>query len=87
MTTTLDYRIEYSEDEYAIRIAAVDSGNREIVGAYRPRALNDWRMYLAKPLSESVDLPQPHKVHVVSRQDAVRWLDVLASLYMKAVST
>lgn len=81
-----EYRLVAEDDAEFQRIIAVDEQDTEIVGAYRTQRLNDWRLYATKQFAESVDLPQPHKVHVVSRQDAVRWLDLLASLYMKAAS-
>lgn len=87
MIVTADYQLRFSEDEYAVRVAAVDVNNREIVGAYRPLSLNHWMLYVTKAfIGETDDLPQPNKVHVVSRQDAIKWLNVLASFYMKAVS-
>lgn len=81
-----DYRLVTDDDSDFQRIVAVDGRDAQIVGAYRPQRLNDWRLYATKQFVDAVDLPQPSKVHVVSRQDAVKWLDVLASLYMKAVS-
>ena len=86
MSTATDYRLVIEDDAEFQRIIAVDDSDVQIVGAYRTHALNDWRVYIAKAFSDAVNLPQPHKVHVVSRQDAVRWLNVLASLYMKAVA-
>jgi hypothetical protein len=89
MTDTLDatvpvYRISLDEDQYTQRIVAVDAQNIEIVGAYRPVGLNDWRLFLTKLVSDTVALPQPHKVHVCSRDDALRWIDLIATLYIRA---
>jgi hypothetical protein len=81
-----EYRLVIEDDSEFQRIVAVDNCDVQIVGAYRTHRLNAWHLYATKKFAELVDLPQPHKVHVVSRQDAIRWLDVLASLYMKAVS-
>lgn len=86
MTSACDYRLVVEDDTEFQRIVAVDGCDTEIVGAYRTHSLNDWKLYSTKQFAEAVGLPQPSKVHVVSRQDAVRWLDVLASFYTRAVS-
>lgn len=85
MNATMDgYRIEANTDDHGHRLDAVTEDGRVIAGAYRPIQLNDWRVWLAKDFVG--DLPQPSKVHVVSRADAIRWLDVLASYYMRATN-
>jgi hypothetical protein len=81
-----DYQLVTEDDAGFQRIIAVDRNDVQIVGAYRTHQLNAWLLYSTKAFADAVGMPQPHKVHVVSRQDAVRWLDVLASFYMKAVS-
>lgn len=81
-----DYRIVVDNDEHGQRIIAVtaDTGV-EIAGAYRPGRLNDWRVFVTKLVSAETGLPQPHKVHACSREDAARWVDTIAYLYMRAV--
>lgn len=86
MTACADYRLVAEDDAEFQRIVAVDARDTEIVGAYRTQRLNDWKLYSTKQFAEAVNLPQPSKVHVVSRQDAVRWLDILASFYTRAMS-
>ena len=86
MTICAEYRLVVEDDSEFQRIIAVDERDTEIVGAYRTHQLNDWKLYSTKQFAEAVNLPQPSKVHVISRQDAVRWLDVLASFYTRAVS-
>lgn len=86
MTRPVPYRIVAEADEHGQRIIAIatDSGV-EIAGAYRPGQLNDWKIYVTKLVAEETGLPQPHKAHVCSREDAVRWIDTLASLYAQSV--
>ncbi|OBK92617.1 hypothetical protein A5646_03305 [Mycobacterium sp. 1245499.0] len=86
MTATMPlYRICPEQDAYTQRIIAVDSNDVPIVGAYRPTELNDWRLYVCKPVTDATGMPQPHKVHACSREDAVRWVDTIATLYTQAV--
>ncbi|SRX93596.1 hypothetical protein MSP7336_01835 [Mycobacterium shimoidei] len=79
------YRLVADADKDGQRIIAVTPDDIEICGAYRPLRLNDWRLYVTKLMSDVAGLPQPHKVHVVSRSDAIRWVDLLAALYARAV--
>lgn len=80
------YRIQPECDEHTQRIFALNADGAELVGAYRPHELNDWKIYVSKLVADALDLPQPHKVHACSRSDAVRWIDLIATLYTRAVS-
>lgn len=84
-TYTAGYRIQNENDEHTQRIVAVNSDDMQIVGAYRPTGLNDWRVFITKLVADTIGLPQPHKAHVCSRADAIRWIDLIATLYSKAV--
>lgn len=86
ITVPCAYRIEPANDEHTQRIVAVDSDGAQIVGAYRPVGLNDWRVYMTKMVADAVGLQQPHKAHVCSRADAIRWIDAIATLYSKATT-
>lgn len=89
MTAVTDsgYQIRVDDDPYCYRIVAVDRRGVQICGAYRPRQLNDWRVFVCKPVIDVAGmLVQPHKVHVCSREDAIRWIDLLATLYTRAVT-
>ncbi len=87
MTTSIaPYRIVADDSDGDQRLIAVTADDVVICGAYRPARLNDWRVYLTKSISDRTGLPQPQKVHVVSRDDAVRWLDTIAVLYTAARS-
>lgn len=83
MTATLSsgYSIISESDEHSQRVIAVGMDGVEIVGAYRPVPLNDWRVYVSKLISQRTGLPQPHKTHACSRADALRWVETLAWLY------
>ncbi|OBH08939.1 hypothetical protein A5695_25215 [Mycobacterium sp. E1747] len=80
------YRIQPELDDHTQRIVAIDPDGVEIAGAYRLIDFNAWHVYVAKLVSDTLGLPQPHKVHACSRADALRWLDLIATLYTKAVS-
>lgn len=84
--TDRGYRIQLDEDHDTQRMVAVTFEDIEIVGAYRPVGLNDWRVYVTKLVADAVELPQPHKVHVCSREDAIRWIDAIATLYVRALA-
>ncbi|MGV7251882.1 hypothetical protein PJJ30_23940 [Mycobacterium kansasii] len=75
------YRIISDDDDQSQRIIAVTSADIELCGAYRPGRLNDWRFYLCKLATGLSGLPQPHKAHVCSRDDANRWIDTIAWHY------
>ena len=75
------YRIVTDHDDHGQRITAISNEGVEIAGAYRPGGLNDWRVYVTKLVADATGLPQPHKVHACSRQDALRWVGLLAALY------
>ncbi|MCV7102530.1 hypothetical protein [Mycobacterium palustre] len=78
------YRLVADDDAESFRILAVDAQGNHICGAYRSRRLNDWKVYATKLLIDGTGLTQPHKVHVISREDAVRWLEMLAHYYTRA---
>lgn len=80
------YRIQPEADGHTQRIVAVNADGAEIVGAYRLVGFNAWHVYVTKLVADAIDLPQPHKSHVCSRADAVRWLDMIATLYTRAIS-
>lgn len=80
------YRVVLDEQPDLLRIIAVDGNDVEIVGAYRTRDLNAWMLYLTKQFAAVTGLPQPNKVHVISREDAAQWVDQLAALYTRAVT-
>lgn len=82
----LTHRLITDSDNEFQRIIAVDHRDVEIAGAYRAHRLNDWKVYPTKALTAVTGVAQPCKVHVVSREDAVRWLDLLAVLYQRATS-
>lgn len=88
MTTATEayYRVRPDDDRYTQRVIAETPEGVGIVGAYRPIDLNDWRVFVAKPVADALNLPQPHKVHACSREDALRWIDLIATLYTKAAS-
>lgn len=87
MTTACNtYRLDVEADAFTQRVVALTDDGQVIVGAYRPNGLNDWRVYLTKLVVDGLGLPQPHKVHCCSREDAIRWLDFIATLYTKAVN-
>ena len=80
------YRIQPEADEHTQRIVAVDADGAEIAGAFRLTGFNAWHVYLTKLVTDVTGMPQPHKSHVCSRADAVRWIDTIATLYTKATS-
>lgn len=87
MTVThTGFTIRGEKDQYTQRVIAVDEWDMEIVGAYRPHALNDWRVYVSKFVTDAVGVDQPHKVHACSREDAVTWVVAIATLYTMAVT-
>lgn len=83
--TDSGYRLQPDVDEHTERIVAVTADGIPICGAYRPRSLNDWRVFISKFTADTLGVVQPHKVHSCSREDAVHWLDMLATLYTRAV--
>ncbi|MGV0042062.1 hypothetical protein [Mycobacterium colombiense] len=85
-TTESGYRIRPDIDCHTERIIAVTPDDIVICGAYRPVELNDWRVYISKFATDALGVVQPHKVHSCSREDAVHWLDMLATLYTKAIA-
>ncbi len=85
-STGCDYRIRPDDDAHTQRIIAVTGDGMVIAGAYRPIDLNDWRVFVSKFITDAIGVTQPHKVHSCSREDAVHWLDMLATLYTRALS-
>lgn len=84
--STVGYRMVVDNDAESYRIIAVTRSNGiPICGAYRQRSLNDWKIYISKFTADALDVVQPHKVHSCSREDAVHWIDMLATLYTRAV--
>lgn len=83
--STIGYEIRPDNDEHTERMVAVTTEDVVIVGAYRPLLLNDWRVYIAKFVTDAVGVIQPHKVHSCSREDALHWLDLIATLYTRAI--
>lgn len=83
-TTEAGYTIVADDDAESFRVIAVDSLGNVICGAYRSRRLNDWKIYLSKLFCGGTELSQPQKAHVINRDDAVRWVDMLAHYYTRA---
>lgn len=88
MTATVEqgYRLRPEHDEHTQRIIAVTADDVEIVGAYRLNDFNAWHLYVTKLVVDALGLAQPHKAHVCSREDAGHWVDMIASLYARAVA-
>lgn len=83
--TDRGYRLYPEVDEHTERIVAVTEAGVPICGAYRPVELNDWRVFVSRFVADDLGVVQPHKVHSCSREDALHWLDMLATLYTRAV--
>lgn len=84
--TAPSYRLQPEVDTHTERIVAVTADGIPICGAYRPVELNDWRIFVSRFTADVLGVVQPHKVHSCSREDAVHWLDMLATLYTKAIA-
>lgn len=84
-TTDSGYRLHPEVDAHTERIVAVTANGIPICGAYRPVELNDWRIFISKFTADALNVVQPHKVHSCSREDAMHWIDMLATLYTRAV--
>lgn len=80
------YRIQPDNDAHAQRMVAVTATGMVIAGAYRPVELNDWKIFVSKYTADALGVVQPHKVHSCSREDALHWLDMLATLYTRAIA-
>lgn len=65
----------------ATSLAALDSNQHVIAGAYQPNGVGTWRIYLTDKL-----LTEYHRCHpvVCTRQDALQWVTVIAQLYEAA---
>mgnify|MGYP007086569103 CR=1 FL=1 len=62
-------------------LTALDCNGNIIAGAFQPRGIGTWRLYLtAKLVSEH------HRCHpvVCTREDALQWVQVIAQLYDRA---
>lgn len=71
------------------RISAVDGDGQEICGAFKPAGHDYWQLYTTKLITKIVGVPTPpHRESFWGnhgRIDSQRWVEVLASLYVKAV--
>lgn len=83
-TTAAGYEVVPDDDAESYRIIAVAADGTHICGAYRSRRLNDWKIYVCKPFVDGTGLAQPQKAHVINRDDAVRWVDMLAHYYTRS---
>lgn len=79
------YRIVGDDNSHGQRVIAVTADDIEICGSFKLARLNDWHLYVSKLVADTLDLTQPHNAHICSRDDAIRWVDILAALYMQAV--
>lgn len=72
------------DDNGTERITVFDDDTSVICGAYRPAGHLYWRLYLtAAVASTDTPCPQMPPPHLLStrREDACRWLEIIAHLY------
>jgi hypothetical protein len=84
---TAGYSIVEDEDgSSSPRISAVSASGEEIAGAYLPHGQANWRLYVTPLLASvaGVQFRQSH-LHLFSREEASRWVDLIARLYVAAI--
>lgn len=69
------------------RISAVNASDVEIAGAFQPPHMPYWLLYVTPLLASTADV-EFHLDHLRlrSREEARRWVDLVAHLYVKAAS-
>jgi hypothetical protein len=81
------YTINEDEDGPACpRISAVTTASDiEIAGAYQPPNSTEWRLYVTTNLATvaGMDFHEDH-LHLLSREQARHWVELVANLYVKA---
>lgn len=85
---TAAYSIVEDEDGTSSpRISAVSASGEEIAGAYLPHGQANWRLYVTPLLASvaGVQFRQSH-LHLFSRDEACRWVDLIARLYVAGTS-
>lgn len=62
----------------ATSLAALDSNQHVIAGAYQPNGVGTWRLYLTDKL-----VTEYHRCHpvVCNKADALQWIQVIAQLF------
>lgn len=65
----------------ATSLAALDSNQHVIAGAYQPNGVGTWRLYLTDKL-----VTEYHRCHpvVCNKADALQWVTIIARLYEAA---
>jgi hypothetical protein len=79
------YRLDITSSAAGETISAVAADGTLICGAYRPVGIGpDWRLSVGVALTTLAGVPQPRKAHAGTRDTMIRWIDLLASLYVQA---
>jgi hypothetical protein len=79
--TPTRYRIVEDEDS-SQRVSAVDDNDQLIVGAFRPAQNNYWLLYITPLVAAAAGVPfRPDHLPLWSRDQARRWVDLVAHLY------
>lgn len=72
------------------RISAVGEDTAPICGAFKPVGRADWQVYVTTRVTQAVGQPSaamvPPHFHLLRRQDACRWVELIAHLYLKAAA-
>jgi hypothetical protein len=76
--------MSYTIIDTPTRISAEDGSGVTIVGAQMPKGEVVWKLYMTDRLTDD----QVHRCHpvVCSREGALQWVDMIASLYSRATA-
>jgi hypothetical protein len=81
--------IDSVDDNGTERITVFDHDTSVMCGAFRPAGHLYWRLYLTAAVasadSPATQLPPPHLL-TARRQDACRWLEIIAHLYHRCAA-
>ena len=79
--TPTRYRI-VEDDDGSQRVSAVDDNDQLIVGAFRHAQNNYWLFYITPLVAAAAGVPfRPDHLPLWSRDQARRWVDLVAHLY------
>jgi hypothetical protein len=91
MAVADSYRlITYRDDEDTERISVFGINGAEICGAFKPASRPYWLLYVSAAVAEVAGRPRsnpiPPRLQLRCRQDARKWVELIAGLYVRSAT-
>jgi hypothetical protein len=82
--------ITYGDDENSERISVFGIDRAEICGAFKPAGRPYWLLYVSTTVAEVAGRawsnPIPPRLRLWCQQDARKWVELIASLYVRSAT-